>query len=326
MKRKNMRMFVSVITAFSLSFCTGLPGFAADETVIVRETHHTDIIEHKLSWTEMIAEIPKAAEVAVDTQEWYQKAVSNVEKEAEILAEPREDSEAVGRMYASTIVSVEEKGDGWSKVSSGEVRGYVQTEKLAFGQEAVVRSEEVCPEVTVVEDGKETVTRKAKEAKTIEQIQKEEAEKRAKEEAARRAKEEAERKAKEEAEKKAAEAKKEENRPADISSDDRTLLAAIIHCEAGGEPYEGQVAVGAVIMNRVRSSSFPNTVREVVYQKGQFGPAITGKLDRVLASGEIYNSCYEAADAALAGENPVGEALYFGNGSTGQLIGNHYFH
>ncbi len=56
----------------------------------------------------------------------------------------------------------------------------------------------------------------------------------------------------------------------------RKLLAALIYCEAGNQPYEGQVAVGAVVMNRVRSGSYPNTISEVIYQSGQFGPAMTG--------------------------------------------------
>lgn len=107
---------------------------------------------------------------------------------------------------------------------------------------------------------------------------------------------------------------------------EKKLLAAIIYCEAGGEPYRGQVAVGAVIMNRVKSSLFPNTIEGVIYQKGQFGPASSGKLKRVLSSGKATSSCYKAAEAALAGENPIGKALYFGNGTTGQKIGSHYFH
>ena len=82
-------------------------------------------------------------------------------------------------------------------------------------------------------------------------------------------------------------------------------MAAIIYCEAGAEPYQGKVAVGAVIMNRVRSSRFPNTISGVIYQKGQFGPAITGKLGRVLASGKATAECYKAADAALAGEHRI---------------------
>ena len=110
------------------------------------------------------------------------------------------------------------------------------------------------------------------------------------------------------------------------TSGEQALLAALIFCEAGGEPYEGQVAVGAVVMNRVRSGIFPNSITEVIYQSGQFGPAITGKLDAVLADGRTTASCYQAAADALAGANPIGEALYFGNGDYGQLIGNHWFH
>ena len=111
------------------------------------------------------------------------------------------------------------------------------------------------------------------------------------------------------------------------SVDEQTLLAALIYCEAGGEPYEGQVAVGAVVVNRVKSGAFPGTVRDVIYQSGQFGPARTGKLDRVLANGSTTDSCYQAAAEALAGVSPVGGALYFGDGKNyGQKIGGHWFH
>lgn len=112
-----------------------------------------------------------------------------------------------------------------------------------------------------------------------------------------------------------------------VSGSDTDLLAALIYCEAGGEPYEGQVAVGAVVMNRVKSGSFPNSISEVIYQSGQFGPAITGKLDRVLAAGSATESCYQAAREALAGASPVGDALYFGDGQNyGIQIGGHWFH
>lgn len=103
------------------------------------------------------------------------------------------------------------------------------------------------------------------------------------------------------------------------------LLAAIIFCEAGNQSYAGKVAVGAVIMNRVESGRFPNTIREVVYQRGQFTPAMTGKLDRVLASGNIPSSCYDAARDALAGESPVGNALFFNTGHGSFKLGDHYF-
>lgn len=113
---------------------------------------------------------------------------------------------------------------------------------------------------------------------------------------------------------------------ASVSSSDLDLLAAIIQCEAGGESRTGKVAVGAVIMNRVNSGSFPNSISEVVYQGGQFSPVSNGALSSVQASG-ARSDCYEAAQAALAGENPVGGCLYFNSGSgRGTQIGNQHFY
>ncbi len=65
---------------------------------------------------------------------------------------------------------------------------------------------------------------------------------------------------------------------------DRRLLANLIYCEAGGEPYEGQVAVGSVVINRVLSSKYPDTVVGVIYQSGQFSPVASGRLDLALAT------------------------------------------
>ncbi len=110
------------------------------------------------------------------------------------------------------------------------------------------------------------------------------------------------------------------------SASDQALLAAIIFCEAGNQPYEGQVAVGAVIMNRVRSAVYPNSIAEVIYQAGQFGPAMSGWLDSVLASGGYTATAMQAAADALAGSNPIGDCLYFGCGNYGIQIGDHFFH
>lgn len=110
------------------------------------------------------------------------------------------------------------------------------------------------------------------------------------------------------------------------STDDVSLLAALIYCEAGNQSREGKVAVGAVVMNRIASSSYPGSIREVIYQSGQFSPAITGWLDQVLASG-APSDCYEAAQAALNGENPVPGALYFNTSAgRGTKIGAHWFY
>ena len=110
---------------------------------------------------------------------------------------------------------------------------------------------------------------------------------------------------------------------------DRALLAAIIYCEAGAEPYEGQLAVGAVVINRVLSSKYPNTVSGVVYQPYQFSPAGSGRLALVLGQGNASASCYQAADQAMAGASNVGTCLYFRTpveGMQGIRIGGHIFY
>ena len=107
---------------------------------------------------------------------------------------------------------------------------------------------------------------------------------------------------------------------------EQELLAALIFCEAGNQSYEGQVAVGAVVMNRVRSGVYPNSISEVIYQSGQFTPAMTGWLDSVLASDGYTNSAMQAAADALAGSNPIGDMLYFDCGGYGYQIGDHFFH
>lgn len=107
-------------------------------------------------------------------------------------------------------------------------------------------------------------------------------------------------------------------------ADDLTLLAAIIECEAGGESYECQLAVGAAVINRVKSSSYPNSISGVIYQKGQFGPASSGKLARKL-SGRISSSCYSAAQEAMAGVDNTGGCTSFNDHGSGISIGNMKF-
>lgn len=137
---------------------------------------------------------------------------------------------------------------------------------------------------------------------------------------------EEERKAAEEAQRLAEEQAAAEAQAASVAASEQELLAALIYCEAGNQPYEGQVAVGAVVMNRVKSGVYPNTITDVIYQSGQFGPAMTGWLDSVLASGSYSDTARQAAADAIAGSNPVGDCLYFGNGNWGIQIGDHYFH
>lgn len=94
-----------------------------------------------------------------------------------------------------------------------------------------------------------------------------------------------------------------------LSSSDLNLLARVIAAEARGESYTGQVAVGAVILNRVAHSSFPDTVSGVVYQRGAF----TCMTDGQFSSTTVPSSCTKAAKAAAGGWDPSGGALYYYN-------------
>ncbi len=110
---------------------------------------------------------------------------------------------------------------------------------------------------------------------------------------------------------------------------DRKLLANLIYCEAGGEPYEGQVAVGAVVINRVLSSKFPDTVVGVIYQSRQFSPVASGRLELALAQDKATERCYRAADEAMSGISNVGNCIFFRTpieGLTGISIGGHIFY
>ena len=110
---------------------------------------------------------------------------------------------------------------------------------------------------------------------------------------------------------------------------DRYLLANLIYCEAGGEPYEGKVAVGAVVINRVLSSVYPDTVVGVIYQNRQFSPVASGRLALALAEGKATAACYQAADEAMSGYSNVGNCVYFRTpipGLSGINIGGHVFY
>lgn len=89
------------------------------------------------------------------------------------------------------------------------------------------------------------------------------------------------------------------------------LLARVINGEARGESYEGQVAIGAVVLNRVKHSSFPNSISGVIYQQGAFTAVSDGQINAT-----IYDSCYKAARDALNGWDPTGGAIYYYNPKT----------
>jgi len=95
---------------------------------------------------------------------------------------------------------------------------------------------------------------------------------------------------------------------ASITSSDHRLLAKLVYAEARGEPYKGQVAVAAVVLNRVRSSSFPNTISGVIYQSGAFSCIDDGQFWE-----PVSDSAFRAAREAMAGSDPSGGAIYYFN-------------
>ena len=262
------RLIMSILLAACMIFTSEFQVSAAapqsEAQVVEAISYEMNIAPLAETWEN----IPEMASVAVDTQEWYGKALANTEDTIDVCGEA--NGSVIGKMYKNTVVAVEEEGEEWCKISSGSVVGYVKTESLVFGSAAVDRAEVVCVEGT-------------RDAKTLEEIA-------------------------------------AEKRKADVK-----LLAAIIYCEAGNQPYQGQVAVGSVVMNRISSGRFPNTLEGVIYQRGQFTPAMTGKLARVLSSGNIPSSCYDAAIDAMDGAKPLGNVLFFNTGHGRIKLGDHYF-
>lgn len=283
----------------------------------------------------------------------------------DIHAEANTASAVIGQVMEDGHVAILAKYNDWVQIQAGEIAGWVPAENLVeteiSNEEAVAANEQVIAErtgATASEDEffaeeevqqDETAALQAEASKAaqneIEEVQaaeeaaRIEAEAQAKaaaEEAAQLAAEaqaQAQAKAAEEAARIAGEAQQaalaaQAAQTAAISAEELKLLANIIYCEAGSESYVGKVAVGNVIMNRVKSASQPNTITEVVYAKGQFSPVRNGSLQRALSSDKADAACYQAAIEALAGAQPVGGKLFFrrNNGRSGQVIGHHVFY
>jgi SH3-like domain-containing protein len=302
--------------------------------------------------TEAETDQAEETEEAEQNSEWADKAMAKVDKSVNIRAEANEEAQVVGKLYKGAEADIIEKGDEWTKISSGSVEeGYVKNDFLAFGDEAEalaaqdgtlvaivntdalrIRSEasEDASVLDLAENGEE-LTAVAEDGDWVEiqytsdssafvasqyvtldyvlgkalTIEEEEAMI---------------------AEQKRKEA---EARMAEIAaSEEAALLAAVVRMEAGGESYEGKLAVASVVVNRIRSGRYPNTVSEVVYQSGQFPGAGNGTLANFLAGG-VGGDCKKAAVEALAGITNV-EYLHFNSvsriGTNGYVIGNHCFY
>jgi N-acetylmuramoyl-L-alanine amidase len=96
-----------------------------------------------------------------------------------------------------------------------------------------------------------------------------------------------------------------------LTESDINLMAQVVYAESKGEPYEGKVAVASVILNRVLSPGFPNSIKEVIYQPNAFSCIVDGEIS-VTPTEECYNAVYEA----IKGNDPTNEALFFYNPET----------
>ena len=315
-------------------------------------------------------EQPKEEQTA---SEWTTKLMPNVEEYLNIRGEANEEAEVLGKLRRGDAADIIERGEEWSKISSGSVEGYVKNEFCVFDEaaetmayelgtvyatastgglrvRAQANSEEETEIVHVLEEGEkikvdteaeapegwvavknsdttayvsaEFVTVELKLGKAISIEEEREAIRRAEEEAAAK-----QREAQKSSSSQTSSSGTQQRGAVAASYDDVTLLGALIQCEAGGECYEGQVAVGAVVMNRLRRG-YAGSIYGVIYQSGQFSPASSGALANVLANG-VNGSCLSAAQEAINGADNVGGATQFRSASSGQagiVIGNHVFY
>lgn len=301
---------------------------------------------------ESFKEADKKAEEKKEKSEWDDKVMADVEESVNIRAEANEEAEIVGKFYKGAEANILEKGDEWTKISSGSVtEGYIKNEFLAFGEEAEALAEQDGQLIaTVNTDALRIRSEASEEGKVLDLAENGEQLTAVNQNGdwveieytsdsnAFVASEfvsvdyvlgkaitiEEEKAIQEEKKRKEAEA-----RMAEIaSSEDAALLAAVVRMEAGGESYEGKLAVASVVVNRVKSGRYPNSVSGVVYQSGQFPGAGNGTLAGFLSAG-IGGDCKKAAVEALAGLTNV-DYLHFNSvsriGTDGYVIGNHCFY
>ncbi len=321
-----------------------------EAAVSFEEANGTELVEEE---TVAAEEAVEPAEQPQEAAEWSNRVMANVEEDMNIRTAPDESSELAGKFYRGDVAEIVSVEGEWTQIVSGNATGYVKNEYLVYGNEANELANEVCSlYATVNTDGLRLRSEPNEEAGIVTTAgngDKLKVDKTA----------EATEgwipvhtsdatayvsadyvevalnlgtalNSEEVAAKEAEEAKKEEagKKPAaNANSDEVTLLGALIQCEAGSGSYEGMVAVGAVVMNRVRSGSYPGSISGVIYQGGQFPPALNGSVANVAASG-VRSACLQAAREAINGTDNTNGALSFrsaASGYSGTVIGANVF-
>ena len=296
----------------------------------VMEDGHVAILAKYNDWVQI-----QAGEIAgwVPAENLVETEISNEEAVAaneQVIAERTGETASEDEFFAEEEVQQDETAALQAEASEAAQN---EIEEVQAAEEAARIEAEAQAKAAAEEAAQLAAQAQAKAAEEAAQLAAEAQAKAAAEEAARIAAEAQAKAAAEEAARIAAESQQaalaaQAAQTAAISSEELKLLANIIYCEAGSESYVGKVAVGNVIMNRVKSASQPNTITEVVYAKGQFSPVRNGSLQRALSSDKADAACYQAAIEALAGAQPVGGKLFFrrNNGRSGQVIGHHVFY
>ena len=296
----------------------------------VMEDGHVAILAKYNDWVQI-----QAGEIAgwVPAENLVETEISNEEAVAaneQVIAERTGATASEDEFFAEEEVQQDETAALQAEASEAAQN---EIEEVQAAEEAARLEAEAQAKAAVEEAARIEAEAQAKAAAEEAARLEAEAQAKAAEEAAQLAAEAQAKAAAEEAARIAAEAQQaalaaQAAQTAAISAEELKLLANIIYCEAGSESYVGKVAVGNVIMNRVKSASQPNTITEVVYAKGQFSPVRNGSLQRALSSDKADAACYQAAIEALAGAQPVGGKLFFrrNNGRSGQVIGHHVFY
>ncbi|WP_276929760.1 cell wall hydrolase [Herbinix luporum] len=281
-----------------------------------------------------------------EESQYFNIGISIADTYVNIRSDANTDSDIIGKLYRDSAAIILDTMEDWYYIESGSVKGYIKSKYLKIGISddeliekygikkitvnadglnvrkkpdpdsevvTVIYEKESYPVIDLLDDWvkvditddkvmgyvkKEYVDILIDFNKAISKAEEEELKKIQEEE---RIKKETEIKYREEV---------------NYTEDELKLLACLVHSEAGNQSYEGKLAVANVVLNRVKSSKYPNTIEKVIYQSGQFTVATNGSLAKQLELYDNYSSksqllSIKAAKAALSGENNIGDRLYF---------------
>lgn len=356
-RKKRLLRFLSGVSASIIvaNLVGGVPAYAAGiDSLADLNVGAAEVLDNFDEFVTEGSGLEDAEEKSEDTHKRKSGLVmADVQNSLNVRLEPNQESEKLGLMYADCGGEILDSVEGWTKIKSGNLVGWCSNDYLLFDEEAEELAEAVGVTTATVETDALRVRKEPNEESgvyglvklgdEIEAINDETTDEwvaiefegnvgyisgeyvsvefsvdtgETWDEIKEREKREREEKAKLIANLGAVA----------VGTTDDVLLAALVQCEAGNQPYEGKLAVAAVVMNRVRSAAYPNTIASVIYASGQFTPAGNGKVEAQLARG-VDPSCLQAAREAINGATNVGTATHFRRVGKhdGIIIGDHVF-